>query len=74
MLVTAYETLTSPDYVPSEGPASKKGKKKTQQISRSNEGCHVTTVRCPRCDARWGGKVEGNPDWYYNVMMQVTMS
>lgn len=72
VLVTAFETLTSPDYIPSaDEPASKKGKKKkTAQISRSNEGCFRTEVYCPRCNARWGDKVEGNPEWYYNVMMQ----
>mmetsp|Transcript_390 Transcript_390/g.749 ORF Transcript_390/g.749 Transcript_390/m.749 type:complete len:616 (+) Transcript_390:121-1968(+) len=70
VLVTAYETLTSPDYIPSDEPTTKKGKKKTQQISRSNEGCHSTKIHCPRCNARWGDKVEGNPEWSYNVMMQ----
>mmetsp|Transcript_4409 Transcript_4409/g.9875 ORF Transcript_4409/g.9875 Transcript_4409/m.9875 type:complete len:621 (-) Transcript_4409:185-2047(-) len=71
VLVTAYETLTSPDYIPSDEPASKKGKKKkAAQISRSNEGCYTTTIHCPRCDARWNDKVEGNPDYYYNIMMQ----
>mmetsp|Transcript_35112 Transcript_35112/g.84739 ORF Transcript_35112/g.84739 Transcript_35112/m.84739 type:complete len:638 (+) Transcript_35112:69-1982(+) len=70
VLVTAYETLTSPDYVPSDEPTTKKGKKKTQQISRSNEGCHTTKIHCPRCHSRWGDKVEGNPEWTYNVMMQ----
>jgi len=74
VLVTAYETLTSPDYVPSaDDEPNKKGKgkkKKPQRISRSNEGCHTTRIHCPRCDARWNDKVEGNPDWYYNVMMQ----
>jgi hypothetical protein len=70
ILVTAYETLTSPDYIPSDESATKKGKKKTAQISRSNEGCFRTHVCCPRCSSRWGDKVEGNPEWSYNVMMQ----
>eukprot|EP00978_Attheya_sp_CCMP212_P030713 scaffold114029_cov39-Attheya_sp.AAC.1 len=70
ILVTAYETLTSPDYIPSDESATKKGKKKAAQISRSNEGCFRTLVYCPRCSARWGDKVEGNPEWSYNIMMQ----
>lgn len=70
VLVTAYETLTSPDYLPSDEPQTKKGKKKAAQISRSNEGCFRTQISCPRCNTRWGDKVEGNPEWYYNVMMQ----
>jgi hypothetical protein len=70
ILVTAYETLTSPDYIPSDESAPKKGKKKAAQISRSNEGCFRTLVYCPRCSARWGDKVEGNPEWSYNIMMQ----
>jgi len=72
VLVTAYETLTSPDYIPSvDEPVTAKGKKKkTAQISRSNEGCFQTKLYCPRCYTRWGDKVEGNPGWYYNIMMQ----
>mmetsp|Transcript_29589 Transcript_29589/g.66319 ORF Transcript_29589/g.66319 Transcript_29589/m.66319 type:complete len:473 (-) Transcript_29589:94-1512(-) len=75
VLVTAFERLTQPELVPdgqddqSEGKSGSKAKK-TARISRSNEGCVRTSVHCPRCKQAWGAAVEGNPDWFYNVMMQ----
>ena len=80
VLVTAFERLTSPDAVPGGddddddddggGRGKGKGKKKAApKIARSNAGCFRTAVHCPRCKQAWGEKVEGNPDWFYNVMM-----
>ncbi|GMI30799.1 hypothetical protein TeGR_g4883, partial [Tetraparma gracilis] len=71
VLVEAFERLTSPDSVPSADAPAKKGEKaKPARISRSNDGCHRTRVKCPRCKTAWGDAVEGNPDYYYNIMMQ----
>ena len=63
-LVGAFESLTRPD-VPVDGGVDSKAKK----ISRSNAGCVVTTVKCPRCKVAWGAKTDGNPDYFYNFMM-----
>eukprot|EP00929_Paragymnodinium_shiwhaense_P080905 TRINITY_DN42237_c0_g1_i1.p1 TRINITY_DN42237_c0_g1~~TRINITY_DN42237_c0_g1_i1.p1 ORF type:complete len:562 (+),score=161.94 TRINITY_DN42237_c0_g1_i1:107-1792(+) len=62
-LVTAFDRLQQKAPEPSAAL-------KRMAISRSNEGCHRTDVRCPRCKASWGSKSEGNPDYYYNFMMQ----
>ena len=75
VLVTAFEALTRPDTIPSGddeggGGGGKSGKGSgAVKIARSNEGCFRTAVHCPRCKQPWGEKVEGNPDWFYNVMM-----
>eukprot|EP00040_Diaphanoeca_grandis_P023246 m.126122 g.126122 ORF g.126122 m.126122 type:complete len:621 (-) comp29181_c0_seq1:145-2007(-) len=63
-LVRAFERLTKPELFeePSNTPSSK-------TIARSNSGCHVSCVKCPRCKVKWGAKVEGNPDYYFNFMM-----
>ena len=43
-------------------------------LSRSNEGCHRTSIRCPRCKQPWSeGTLDGNPDYFYNFMMMVSM-
>lgn len=39
-------------------------------LARSNEGCFRTTILCPRCKIPWGAPAEGNPDYYYNFMME----
>jgi hypothetical protein len=78
-LVRAFERLSAPDMEDdifmSEETGGKKGAKKgtstsTQAISRSNEGCYRTRVRCPRCKETWSeGGLDGNPDYFYNFMM-----
>lgn len=46
------------------------GELRHKALGRSNDGCYRTQVRCPRCEVAWGSAVEGNPDYYYNFMMQ----
>mmetsp|Transcript_2272 Transcript_2272/g.2095 ORF Transcript_2272/g.2095 Transcript_2272/m.2095 type:complete len:585 (-) Transcript_2272:113-1867(-) len=68
-LVNAYERISQPDLV-ADGPQARNAKKKAAAISRSNEGCRRTRVRCPRCKNPWSEtSVEGNPDYFYNFMM-----
>eukprot|EP00979_Chaetoceros_neogracilis_P011508 scaffold2883_cov171-Chaetoceros_neogracile.AAC.1 len=67
-LVNAYERISQPDLV--EEVTLKKGQKKATAISRSNDGCKRTRVRCPRCKNPWSeSSVEGNPDYFFNFMM-----
>lgn len=67
-LVNAYERISQPELV--EEVALKKGQKKAAAISRSNDGCKRTRVRCPRCKNPWSeSSVEGNPDYFFNFMM-----
>ena len=79
-LVRAFERLSAPnvedDIFMSEekgGKSNKKGGRKatsTAAISRSNEGCFRTRVRCPRCREVWSeGGLDGNPDYFYNFLM-----
>jgi hypothetical protein len=66
--VNAYERISQPDLV--EEVTLKKGQKKATAISRSNDGCKRTRVRCPRCKKPWSeSSVEGNPDYFFNFMM-----
>jgi hypothetical protein len=63
-LVTAFERASAPPSVQD----SKCSKSKT--ISRSNEGCFRTPVKCPRCRQVWGGdSVQGLPPYTYNYLM-----
>lgn len=74
-LVKAFENLSSPSFIDeTETPQSKQSKnsstKKVATISRSNEGCFRTRVRCPRCKTPWSDStLDGNPDYYYNFLM-----
>lgn len=45
---------------------------KTQHatIARSNEGCFKHQILCPRCEGPWGKSSDGNPDYFYNFMME----
>lgn len=65
LLVEAFER----HQVGAAAPASK-AKPGRAALSRSNDGCFRTEVMCPRCAAPWGKSVEGNPDYFYNFMMQ----
>jgi len=68
-LVNAYERISQPELVEEVDPL-KKGQKKAAAISRSNDGCKRTRVRCPRCKNPWSeSSVEGNPDYFFNFMM-----
>ena len=49
LLVSAYEGLSQPDLTKAD-----MGKAKGKTLSRSNEGCFVTPVHCPRCGVAWG--------------------
>lgn len=40
------------------------------KITRSNEGCYRTSVRCPRCREQWGTPLSGLPPYSFNFMMQ----
>jgi hypothetical protein len=63
-LVTAFERASAPPSVQD----SKCSKSKT--ISRSNDGCFRTPVKCPRCRQVWGGDtVQGLPPYTYNYLM-----
>jgi hypothetical protein len=63
-LVTAFERASAPPSV----DVSKASKCKT--ISRSNEGCFRTPIKCPRCRQLWGGdSVQGLPPYSYNYLM-----
>jgi hypothetical protein len=63
-LVTAFERACAP---PSVGDSKTS---KTKTISRSNEGCMRTSVKCPRCKQAWGGDtVQGLPPYTYNYLM-----
>jgi len=67
-LVNAYERVSQPELIEEVKP--KKGQKKKVAISRSNEQCKRTRVKCPRCKNPWSErKMEGNPDYFYNFMM-----
>jgi curved DNA-binding protein CbpA len=63
-LCAAFEQLTRPD-IPMEGGKDNKAKK----LARSNEGCVVTCIKCPRCRVQWGQKVDGTPEYFYNFIM-----
>lgn len=72
VLVSAFERLSQPDLYRQE-QAQKGGKKadgKQLKISRSNENCTRTTVRCPRCREVWGTPLSGLPNYAYNFLMQ----
>lgn len=71
-LVRAFDTLSSPTVEIEEEPSKGQGKtKKAAAISRSNEGCYRTRVCCPRCRQPWSeGTLDGNPDYFYNFLMQ----
>ncbi len=62
-LVRAYESLGNPNPGGEEsGMASKSKSANVKTISRSNEGCFRTRVRCPRCKQAWSeGSLDGNP-------------
>ena len=63
-LVTAFERASAPP-APHDSKASK-----SKTISRSNEGCFRTSVKCPRCRQSWGGDtVQGLPPFTYNYFM-----
>ncbi len=63
-LVTAFERACTP---PSVGDSKTS---KTKTISRSNEGCVRTVIKCPRCKQAWGGDtVQGVPPYTYNYLM-----
>lgn len=39
-------------------------------LARSNDGCYRHDILCPRCECPWGKSVDGNPDYFYNFMME----
>jgi hypothetical protein len=63
--VKAFERLSNPD------KASKKASDEysKMEIRRSNEGCKRTKILCPRCKVEWNYKLDGNPDYFYNILM-----
>jgi len=66
VLVSAFDRTTQASAaaaVRSKGPG-------VATLARSNEGCYRTEVMCPRCHVPWGQKCEGNPDYFYNFMME----
>lgn len=70
-LVKAFERLTEPQMEAEPTAAEAKKREKTTKIARSNDGCKRTTLCCPRCKEKWSERgLEGNPDYFYNLMMQ----
>eukprot|EP00039_Didymoeca_costata_P003332 m.66905 g.66905 ORF g.66905 m.66905 type:complete len:567 (-) comp11846_c0_seq1:272-1972(-) len=67
-LVRAFERLSSPEQYEEE--ETKKRKKDSKQLARSNVGCKRTQVLCPRCHVPWSSStLDGNPDYFYNFLM-----
>lgn len=74
-LVKAFEYLSRPpdDDVDETGPSNKKSRAAStnKTIARSNDGCYVTNVCCPRCHQSWTNSlsIDGNPTYFYNFIM-----
>lgn len=69
-LVRAFERLTQPEIADQVPEARDEKGKKMAKIQRSNVGCKRTALACPRCKVGWSkSKLEGNPDYFYNLMM-----
>lgn len=70
-LVQAFERLSTQETAEEAAKSKVRvSKKREMAISRSNEGCYRTRVRCPRCKEPWNETcIEGNPDYFYNLMM-----
>lgn len=67
----AFQALVAAfDYTQQKGLRVDTGLPQHATLSRSNEGCFKHEILCPRCEGPWGKKVEGNPDYYYNFMME----
>jgi hypothetical protein len=68
-LVSAFERMSQPDlYVEEEGEEDgKEFNSKPLRISRSNDGCYRTVVKCPCCKEPWGSGFAKNE---YNIFMQ----
>lgn len=81
MLVSAFERLSQPELFQreQEEAAARRGGKgsagagKPLKISRSNDNCFRTAVRCPRCREAWGKPLSGLPNYAYNFLMQVRL-
>ena len=69
-LVRAYERLSAPDAPADAAPSAGAGGAKVATLARSNQGCYRTQVCCPRCKTAWGDAVDGNPEYFYNFLMQ----
>lgn len=67
-LVQAFERLCQPDLT-SFNERDAKAMDKQTKISRSNDGCYKTSVRCPRCHDEWGAAVSGLEKAAYTWMM-----
>ena len=50
------------------------GKAKGKTLSRSNEGCFVTPVHCPRCGVAWGQAMDGLEKAAYTHLMVAPLS
>ncbi len=64
--MSAFDTLTAPV---AAGGTGKKGRTQPA-LSRSNDNCYRTRVRCPRCSSPWGGPDSGLQPYEYSFFMQ----
>jgi len=65
IVASAFEGLTNPkpeDMAP-------ESRKKDSRVSRSNKGCSVTAIHCPRCHSPWMRKLLGLEEASYNFFM-----
>jgi hypothetical protein len=73
-LVSAFERLSKPEEFADEEdePGPQAAAMKARALSRSNNGCFQTTIKCPRCHEVWGGaqaSLQGIENYYYNYLM-----
>ena len=69
----AFERLANPEQFEEEEeedgrPARKRQKK--ERFTRSNSGCFLTKIKCPRCGDTWSTSDLGLEDCAYNFLMQ----
>ena len=68
LLVSAYERLSQPELYMEED--AKSTGPKQARLSRSNHGCTITRLDCPRCHMQWNKAELGLEKAAYNFMMQ----
>ena len=68
LLVQSYERLSQPELYMEED--AKSTGPKQARLSRSNHGCYITRLDCPRCHMQWTKAELGLEKAAYNFMMQ----
>ena len=68
----SFERLANPEKFDEgdddDGKPAKK-RQKTERFSRSNSGCYLTKIKCPRCRDVWNASDLGLEDSAYNFLM-----